>query len=478
MLEDVKRALPQNVQPPEFLNLLFDGVIFVKGGRVAWVNEAAKRLLGASDDIDGASLRLLSPEADEVFSASEPGRYHFWRQRFDPVTNISRRDVFIADTRWIDQSKGSLDGTLVLRDATEVVILEKKLINTSFKDDRSGLLTPVGFAELAGNRFSRRRRQDGLTVMMALATPDLANFEGQPAVHAGILRDISIRIRDGLRGNDLAAHLGDGNFAVLLNYLPRLDLALVVAKRLASLISAPFECRGETVRLKTQVGIALLGTDGESTQPLLKAAQKACAEVCIPDGKFFSIAFANKEIQRAAEHEAARVAKIAEEIMLGHTDFEVSYYKSDAGRACLIRPCLPEFSEEEIWEAYEQEGMAPDLVRAAIDRSSKVDCDFFVISYPARYRKIGNNAMTLLAAERNMSLARFFSCHASLPEAHPSASSSGLAAVWDGSVSLSNLKSAGVDLLLAPITEDNSLLQAELVVARQFFKVFSREEAF
>lgn len=461
---------------PDFLNQLFDAVILVKGGRVSWVNAAGKALLGVGDEIQGASLRLLSPEADEVFSSREKARYHFWRQRIDPVTHISRRDVFIADTRWLDASDGSLDGTLILRDATEVVILEKKLINTSFKDDRSGLLTAVGFAELAGNRFSRRRQQDGLTVMMALAAPELGNYEIQPAVHAEILRDVSIRIRDGLRGNDLAAYLGQNQFAIMLNYVPRLDLALSVAKRIAALVSAPFDCRGETVRLHTQVGIALLGTDGESTEPLLKAAQRACAECRILAGKYQAITFANKEIQKTAEYEAARAARIVEEIMLGHTRFDLLFFSSDMGRACLIRPSLPEFNEQEIWEAYEQEGMAADLVRTVIDRSSSVDCDYFVLSYPARHQKIGNNAMTLLAAERNMPLSRFFSCHPSIPDALPYQPAAGLAAVWDGSTSLSQLKAAGVALILAPVAEEQSLMNAELAVAKQFFKVFSREE--
>ena len=458
----------------DFQNLLFDGVIAVKAGRVAWANDAAKTLLGVDDRIIGAALRLLSPEADEVFSAREQGRSHFWRQRLDPVTHIPRRDVFIADTRWISEDENHLDGKLIFRDATDVVILEKKLVNTSFKDDRSGLLTAVGFAELAGNRFSRRRKEDGLTVMIAMAMPDLADYEIQPAVHAGILRDIAIRVRESLRGNDLAAYLGDNLFSVLLNNVPRLDQALSVAKRLASLVSAPFECRGDTVRIRAQVGIAILGVDGEGTTPLLEAAKQASSESIALNGKPYAIAFANKDIQRTAEQEAERAELIRQEILQGLTHFDVSFFESEEGRACLIRPNLPDFSEEEVWDAYEQEGMAPDLVRGAIDCSATVDSDFFVISYPARHKKIGNNAMALLAAERNIPIARFFSCHADLSggERPPGG---GLAALWDGSRSLSTLKALGVDLLLVHHHVENPVLSAEAQLARQFFKVFTGE---
>ncbi|MBS1196300.1 MAG: diguanylate cyclase [Proteobacteria bacterium] len=468
-------ASSDNTPHPEFLNHLFDGVILVRGGRVAWVNEAAKSLLGVTDNIDGAALRLLSPEADEVFSSREQGRYHFWRQRLDPATNISRRDVFIADTRWINESNGQLDGKLIFRDATDVVILEKKLINTSYKDDRSGLLTAVGFAELAGTRFSRRRKEDGLTVMIAMSVPELANYEMQPAVQAGILKDIAIRIRESLRGNDLAAYLGNNRFSVLLNNIPRLDQALGVAKRIGALVSAPFECKGETVRLQAMIGLAILGADGDSTDPLMQAAQRASDEGRPANGKSYAITFANKEIQKTAEEEAARAAKILQEILQGKTGFEVSYFRNAEGRACLIRPCLPDFSEEDVWEAYDQEGMAADLVRSAIDRSASIECDFFVISYPAKFRKIGNNAMALLAAERNMPISRFYSCHQSLPVAAAPGHSVGLAAAWDGGISLSQLKSFGVDLVLVPAASDNPILGAEVAVARQFFKVFSGE---
>jgi hypothetical protein len=136
---------------------------------------------------------------------------------------------------------------------------------------------------------------------------------------------------------------------------------------------------------------------------------------------------------------------------------------------------LPDFSEEEVWEAYDQEGMAADLVRSAIERSATVESDFFVISYPAKFRKIGNNAMALLAAERNMPISRFYSCHDALPVAAAPGHSVGLAAAWDGSVSLSQLKIFGVDLVLVPAASDNPILAAEVAVARQFFKVFSGE---
>ncbi|WP_147383913.1 hypothetical protein [Noviherbaspirillum sedimenti] len=134
-------------------------------------------------------------------------------------------------------------------------------------------------------------------------------------------------------------------------------------------------------------------------------------------------------------------------ILLGRAQFVISFYESDEGRACLICQSLADFSEEEIWRAHESESLASDLVRRAIEFSSTVACDFFIFSYPERHSKIGNNAMVLLAAERDMTLARFFSCH---PDASGEESREDLrsAARWNGRTSLPSLRAAGVSLLL------------------------------
>ncbi len=460
--------------PPAFLNRLFDGIIIIRGGRVAGLNDAAKNLLGIVDMIDGAALSQISPEADAIFSATEQGRFHFWRQRFDPATNISRRDVFLADTRWIVEEGGHLDGQLVFRDANDVAILEKRLVNTAFKDDLSGLLTGVGFVDLAETRFSRLQKDDRLTLIVALSIPDLDNYENEPVVHAGMVRDIALRMCYSLRGNDMAAYRGHNHFLVMLSNVPRLDLALTVIKRLASRVSAPFECRGTMVRMPALLGVAIHGVDGDDINSLLDAATMASIEGSLKNNLTFSaITFANKEIQQKSEWDAARAEQIRQAVLQERIQFDVSFFQSEEGKTCLICPVLPDFSEEEIWEAYESEGKAADFVRSAIERSSEVESDFFVISYPERHSKIGNNAMAMLAAERGIPLSRFFSRY---PDASGSeqAGNVRIAAQWDGGTSLSVLKAAGVTLLLVDDVADNALLAAEVLVAKQFFKLFGR----
>lgn len=455
----------------DFLGRLFDGVVIVRNGRVAWANESAKKLLGMSDNIAGVALNQISPEADGIVASQAPARFHFWRQRIDPATNISRRDVFIADTRWI--SDGGSDGQLVFRDASDLAIIEKRLINTAFKDDRSGLLTSVGFLDLADTTFSRARRDDRLSVIVAMYIPDLINFESEPVIYSSMIGDIAVRICYALRGNDLAANLENGQFAVMLNNVSHLDQALAVIKRIAARVSAPFEHKGNLIRLRALLGISIYGMDGDAAKPLLEAATRASAEGSLDNArKFYSITLANKEMQLKSERDAARAEQIRQHVLSGDTQFAFSYYQGEEGKACLVIPSIPGFSEQEIWAAHEAEGQAADLVRRAIESAAVIVSDFLIVSYPQQHSKIGNNTMVLLAAERNIPLARFFNCHPTLL-AEENLASTRLAARWSGRAALSTLRDAGVTMLLVNNAGDDPLIAAEVQVAKQFFKVFT-----
>ncbi|WP_164932026.1 diguanylate cyclase [Janthinobacterium sp. 17J80-10] len=457
----------------DFLGCLFDGVIHVRNARVVWANDAARKLLGLAENIEGAAISQISPEAQGIMACGEQGRFHFWRQRIDPATNISRRDLFIADTRWIADEGGCANGQLVFRDASDLALVEKRLINTAFKDDSSGLLTAVGFVDLADTTFSRARKDDRLTLVVVMYLPDLINFELEPVVHAGVVSDIAVRICYALRGNDLAAYLGQSEFAIMLNNVAQLDQALAVIKRIASRVSSPFQCKGNIVRLQALLGIAIYGVDGQAAKPLMEAAARASAEGHLEDpGTFFSITFANKEIQWKSEREAVRAERLRQEVLQGNTQFDVAFFDGEAGSACLITPVLAGFSEEEIWAAYELESTAPNLVRAMIDHSSTVTSDIFIFSYPERHSKIGNNAMVMLAATRGLALSQFFSCPAEVAQL-PAGEGLRIAARWNGNKSLSSLRSAGVSLLLVKEALDDPLLAAEVSVAKQFFKVFT-----
>lgn len=457
----------------DFLGRLFDGIIHVRNGRVAWANDSAKKLLGLAENIEGAAIGQISPEAQGILSSREQGRFHFWRQRIDPATNISRRDLFVADTRWIAEEGDGASGQLIFRDASDLALVEKRLINTAFKDDSSGLLTSVGFVDLADTTFSRARKDDRLTLVVVMYIPDLINFEPEPVVHAGVVSDIAVRICYALRGNDLAAYLGESEFAIMLNNVAQLDQAMAVIKRIASRVSSPFQCKGTIVRLQALLGIAIYGVDGQAARPLMEAAARASAEGHLEDpGTYFAITFANKEIQWKSEREAVRAERLRREVLQGNAQFDIAIFHGEAGTACLISPVLPGFSEEEIWAAYELEGAAPNLVRAMIEHSANVTSDFFVFSYPERHGKIANNAMVMLAATRGIALSQYFSCPPD-PSQPQAAEGLRIAARWNGTRSLPSLRAAGVSLLLIKETLGDPLLAAETAVAKQFFKVFT-----
>lgn len=452
---------------------LFDGVLTLVDGRVLAANNAALRLLGVSEPWQDSPLRQLTPAWEQILSApatANPGRFHFWRQRVDPATGLSRRDVFVADTQWLPASAGSWDGTLVLRDASHVALLEKKLVNASYKDERTGLLTAVGFKELSRLRLAGRRRGQGLTTVLCISLPELARFKDAPVVYAEVLHDFALRVRESLRVNDLAAYLGNGQFAALVSDVPNLQLVHTVARRVGALVSSPFSFNGETVRLRAALGIALLGADGEAAEELLTAACASLGRAVAGSDEFFALAFANAELQAEAEAQAARAELLRQGVLQEQTRLAVSYFVGEAGSACLVAPQLGDFSEAEIWQAHEQHGLATALVNRMIGWASELAGDYFVFSFPRSLARVGQNGMTLLAAERGLPAERFFASHA---DDLPNEPGERVAAQWTGEVSLSSLRAREISLLLAPLAGGGDLLlAAEIELAKQFFKVF------
>lgn len=463
----------ESILSQDFLRHLFDAVLIVRNGRVTWANDSAKKLLGMADNVVGAALNQLSPEAEGILSSQNPARYHFWRQRIDPATNISRRDLFIADTRWIPDASAGVSGQLVFRDASDLAIVEKRLINTAFKDDRSGLLTQVGFVDLADTTFSRARKGDQLSMVIAMYIPDLTDYEIDPVIHSELIRDIAVRICYALRGNDLASYLGQSEFAVMLHNVAKLEQALAVIKRIAARVSAPFECKGKQVRLRALLGVSIHGVDGQAARSLLEAAARASAEGELEDARtYFAITFVNKEIQKILQQDMARVEFLRQEVVQGRIGFQHTFYQGEEGRACLIVPALTGYSEAEIWQMHEAEDQAQQLVQRAIASCASIASDFYVVSYPERHSRIGNNAMALFCAEHSMELFRFYSCH---PDAVAGGEKQGarVAACWNGTVSLFSLKTSGVALLLVTGDAAHPLIVGEVALAKQFFKVFT-----
>lgn len=95
-----------------------------------------------------------------------------------------------------------------------------------------------------------------------------------------LLMHISSRLRGAVSGADTVARLGGDEFCVFLSSITSVDDAIAAARRLLSVIEAPFTLDSMTARIGGSIGIACFPADGDTTELLLQHADVAmyCAK--------------------------------------------------------------------------------------------------------------------------------------------------------------------------------------------------------
>ena len=165
---------------------------------------------------------------------------------------------------------------VLVQDITERRAAEARIAHLAQHDALTGLPNRVQFrARLHDSLMLAQRGQP-----FALLYLDLDHFKqvndtlGHP-VGDKLLREVTARLKGTLRDSDVVARLGGDEFAIIQNCAQQPESSTVLAQRLVSLLSAPYEVDGHRIVIGTCVGIAQGPTDGGSADELLKNADLA-----------------------------------------------------------------------------------------------------------------------------------------------------------------------------------------------------------
>jgi diguanylate cyclase (GGDEF)-like protein len=90
-----------------------------------------------------------------------------------------------------------------------------------------------------------------------------------------LLKEVTARFKEVLRGSDVVARLGGDEFVVLLHELHQAEQATKVARKLLAAAIKPFTLSGHECRVTASIGIAMYPRDGEDEQTLMKNADAA-----------------------------------------------------------------------------------------------------------------------------------------------------------------------------------------------------------
>ena len=163
------------------------------------------------------------------------------------------------------------------RNSRELALANRRVLELAQTDILTGLPNRAFFLEQLREAGSDPQHLGVFSVLMV----DLDRFKnvndslGHAAGDA-LLRQVAVRLRSALRGDDVLARLGGDEFAIIqAGHHDQRDNSTDLASRISRLIAEPFQLTGNQVEIGTSIGIAIAPEHGDDREQLLKKADLA-----------------------------------------------------------------------------------------------------------------------------------------------------------------------------------------------------------
>ncbi|WP_338524919.1 EAL domain-containing protein [Pseudomonas batumici] len=152
----------------------------------------------------------------------------------------------------------------------------RELTHLALHDTLTGLPNRVLLADRIDQAMHKVMAEGGCFALMFIDLDGFKPVNDAFGHHMGdqLLREVALRLRDGLRSQDTLARIGGDEF-VLLVQLAEPDDALQVASRQVGLISRPFRLAEHDLQISASLGIVLYPGNGQTAEELLMNADAA-----------------------------------------------------------------------------------------------------------------------------------------------------------------------------------------------------------
>jgi diguanylate cyclase (GGDEF)-like protein/PAS domain S-box-containing protein len=268
-------------------------------GCIEWVNEAFTRLSGYSlEEAVGHSPRLLRSGAQtdefyqELWSTILAGKV--WRGEIvERRKDGSLYTVEQTVTPMHDRSGRLSHYVVVHEDITDRKQAEEKIKYLSSYDSLTGLPNRSLFRERLAQAVARAQAVHQRLAVLFLDLDHFSRINDSMGHDLGdqLLAQLVERLTATTRAADTLARIGGDEFAVILSTKVGVDTAAILARRLISAVSTPYDIDGQEVHLGASVGMALYPDDGADADQLIKNADVAMYRAIheAPNGyRFFS----------------------------------------------------------------------------------------------------------------------------------------------------------------------------------------------
>jgi diguanylate cyclase (GGDEF)-like protein/PAS domain S-box-containing protein len=252
------------------------------GPRIAFVNDGFCAIFGRRrEEIIGQTPQILGI-VERQQSISDALLQHVFEGRAFEAEVTARRASgaeFELDVQLVPVEDGGqlTHWVAFLRDVTQTKHQVTSLRHQAMHDALTGLPNRTMLFEKLERAIDTARAEGSALALMLM---DLDRFKEVNDTFGhqfgdALLRQVSFRLQNQLRGDDSAARLGGDEFAVVLPHIADAGTAVTTARRILGTLEQPFVIEGQVLEVGGSIGIAMFPEHGTDARTLLRRADVA-----------------------------------------------------------------------------------------------------------------------------------------------------------------------------------------------------------
>ncbi|MGM0416444.1 MAG: diguanylate cyclase domain-containing protein [Thermodesulfobacteriota bacterium] len=286
MAEELKETTVSKAYVDSILYNMNDSLIVTSNQFIiCGINQATTKLLGYSEkELIGQHISIIlrdfSPAELNTDLVSDPDLLpHLCSNTEKTLIANDRREIpVLLSTGWLKNGNSSPEGLVyVAKDITERKIAEQKLEQLAQYDFLTGLPNRMVFNDRLHHSMKLCERESWKLGVMFIDLDcfKLINDTLGHAAGDALLKTLSHRLENCVRGNDTIARLGGDEFGVILENISTHEDAAITARRLLAATIKPIIHEEDEMFTSLSIGIAVYPLDAEDTEELLEMADSA-----------------------------------------------------------------------------------------------------------------------------------------------------------------------------------------------------------